>query len=273
MKYSKIKISEAINIANLKIDAFDTELLLSFVKKVNRSYLYSHQNELLTTDEKTYFFDLVQERELKKPLAYLTGKKGFWKNNFYVNPSVLVPRPESEIIVEKILEHDLEGKDLLELGIGSGIISISLGLENKNLSVIGTDSSIDALMVANANSKKLKAKNVIFLKHDWNNKWLFPKMDFIVSNPPYVNKEKLIGDEDGIWFEPENALFAEDEGMTDLKTIIFNSINFLKDNGKLFLEHAPDQAKKVIREAKKVGFKKIEQVNDYNGLTRVSILG
>ena len=208
MKYSKINISEAINIANLKIDAFDTELLLSFVKKVNRSYLYTHQNELLTTDEKTYFFDLVQERELKKPLAYLIGKKGFWKNNFYVNPSVLVPRPESEIIVEKILEHDLEGKDLLELGIGSGIISISLGLENKNLSIIGTDSSVDALMVANANSKKLKAKNVIFLKHDWNNKWLFPKMDFIVSNPPYVDKEKLIGDEDGIWFEPKNALLG-----------------------------------------------------------------
>ena len=88
---------------------------------------------------------------------------------------MLVPRPESEIIVEKILEYDLEGKDLLELGIGSGIISISLGLENKNLSVIGTDYSIDALMVANTNSKKLKAKNVIFLKHDWNNKWLFPK--------------------------------------------------------------------------------------------------
>ena len=79
--------------------------------------------------------------------------------------------------------------------------------------------------------------------------------------------------EDGIWFEPKNALFAEDEGMIDLKTIIFKSINFLKDNGMLFLEHAPDQAKKVIREAKKVGFKKIEQINDYNGLTRVSILG
>ena len=93
------------------------------------------------------------------------------------------------------------------------------------------------------------------------------------SNPPYVDKEKLIGDEDGIWFEPKNALFAEDEGMIDLKTIIFKSINFLKDNGKLFLEHAPDQAKKVITEAKKVGFNKIEQINDYNGLTRVSILG
>ena len=273
MKLSKIKISEAISKANLKIDAFDTELLLSFVKKVNRPYLYTHQNELLTLEEKVYFFDLVQERELKKPLAYLLGKKGFWKNDFYLDSSVLVPRPESEILVEKILEYDLKGKELLELGIGSGIISISLGLENKELSVIGTDSSIDALMVANINSKKLNAENVIFLNHDWNNKWLFPKMDFIVSNPPYVDKDKLIGNEDGIWFEPEKALFAEDEGMADLKTIIFKSINFLKENGKLFLEHAPDQAKKVAKEAKKVGFTKIDQFSDYNGLARVSILG
>ena len=104
MKLSKIKISEAISKANLKIDAFDTELLLSFVKKVNRSYLYTHQNELLTNEEKVFFFDLVQERELKKPLAYLLGKKGFWKNDFYLDSSVLVPRPESEILVEKILE-------------------------------------------------------------------------------------------------------------------------------------------------------------------------
>ncbi|MFL2779672.1 MAG: peptide chain release factor N(5)-glutamine methyltransferase [Gammaproteobacteria bacterium] len=272
MKHLKIKISEAIDFANLTIDAFDTELLMCFVKKVDRSYLYAHRNEFLTKEEKTYFFELVEMRKLKKPLAYLLGKKGFWKNDFYINSSVLVPRPETEILVEKILDYDLTGKELLELGVGSGVISISLGLENHKLSIIGTDSSIDALTVANINSKKLNSENVIFLNHDWNNKWLFPKMDFIVSNPPYVSKSELIGNEDGIWFEPEMALFSDDTGMTDIKTIIFKSINFLKNNGKLLLEHAPNQAKKIVKEAKKAGYTKIEQINDYNGLSRVSIL-
>ena len=97
-------------------------------------------------------------------------------------------------------------------------------------------------------------------------------MDFIVSNPPYISKSELTGNEDGIWFEPEMALFSDDAGMTDIKTIIFKSINFLKNNGKLLLEHAPYQAKKIVKEAKKAGYTKIEQINDYNGLSRVSIL-
>ena len=153
-------------------------------------------------------------------MAYLINQKGFWKNDFYVDSSVLIPRPETELLVEKILEHNLDGKDLLELGVGSGIISISLGLEKEKLNLLGTEKSLNALMIANKNLIRLQAKNIVFINHDWNSKWLFPKMDYIVSNPPYVDENELEGDEDGIWFEPKEALFSKDEGMKDLKTII-----------------------------------------------------
>ena len=186
---------------------------------------------------------------------------------------VLIPRPETELLVEKILEHNLDGKDLLELGVGSGIISISLGLEKEKLNLLGTEKSLNSLMIANKNSIRLQAKNIVFINHDWNNKWLFPKMDYIVSNPPYVDENELEGDEDGIWFEPKEALFSKDNGMKDLKTIISKSLNFLKNDGLLFLEHSPFQAKKIIKEAKKAGYSSCKQFKDYNGLLRISVLG
>ena len=175
MKLSKINILEALKIARSKIDSLDSELLLSFVKKVERSYLVTHEKEILTANEKKLFLKLVDERESKKPLAYLINQKGFWKNDFYVDSSVLIPRPETELLVEKILEHNLDGKDLLELGVGSGIIS--------------------------------------------------------------------------------------------------KSLNFLKNDGLLFLEHSPFQAKKIIKEAKKAGYSSCKQFKDYNGLLRISVLG
>ena len=125
MKLSKINILEALKIARSKIDSLDSELLLSFVKKVERSYLVTHEKEILTANEKI-ILKLVDERESKKPLAYLINQKGFWKNDFYVDSSVLIPRPETELLVEKILEHNLDGKDLLELGVGSGIFQFHL---------------------------------------------------------------------------------------------------------------------------------------------------
>ena len=273
MKLSKINILEALKIARSKIDSLDSELLLSFVKKVERSYLVTHEKEILTANEKKLFLKLVDERESKKPLAYLINQKGFWKNDFYVDSSVLIPRPETELLVEKILEHNLDGKDLLELGVGSGIISISLGLEKEKLNLLGTEKSLNALMIANKNSIRLQAKNIVFINHDWNNKWLFSKMDYIVSNPPYVDENELEGDEDGIWYEPKEALFSKDEGMKDLKTIISKSFNFLKNDGLLFLEHSPFQAKKIIKEAKKAGYSSCKQFKDYNGLLRISVLG
>ena len=273
MKLSKINILDALKIARSKIDSLDSELLLSFVKKVERSYLVTHEKEILTANEKKLFLKLVDERESKKPLAYLINQKGFWKNDFYVDSSVLIPRPETELLVEKILEHNLDGKDLLELGVGSGIISISLGLEKEKLNLLGTEKSLNALMIANKNSIRLQAKNIVFINHDWNNKWLFSKMDYIVSNPPYVDENELEGDEDGIWVEPKEALFSKDEGMKDLKTIISKSLNFLKNDGLLFLEHSPFQAKKIIKEAKKAGDSSCKQFKDYNGLLRISVLG
>ena len=272
MKQQTINIEDALSKASTNIDSLDARLLLEFVKGVDGSYLFTHRDEKINIKESKLFFDLVQERKKKKPLAYLVGKKGFWKNDFFVDKSVLVPRPETEMLVEKLLEQDLDNKDLLELGIGSGVISLSVAKENKKLNVLGTEMSLSALMIANKNAKSLDVDNVIFIHHDWNRKWLFPKMDFIVSNPPYVDRSSLDKDADGVWFEPSIALFSDEKGFKDLDTIISKSIRFLKPKGKLLLEHSYEQSKKIVTLAKKIGYKNLEQFKDNNNLMRVSIL-
>ena len=272
MKQQTINIEDALSKASTNIDSLDARLLLEFVKGVDGSYLFTHGDEKINIKESKLFFDLVQERKKKKPLAYLVGKKGFWKNDFFVDESVLVPRPETEMLVEKLLEQDLDNKDLLELGIGSGVISLSVAKENKKLNVLGTEKSLSALMIANKNAKSLDVDNVIFINHDWNRKWLFPKMDYIVSNPPYLDRSSLDKDADGVWFEPSIALFSDEKGFKDLDTIISKSIRFLKPKGKLLLEHSYEQSKKIVTLAKKIGYKNLEQLKDNNNLMRVSIL-
>ena len=206
-----------------------------------------------------------------KPLAYLIGKKGFWKNDFIVTSDVLVPRPETETLVDAILNENLQGKTLLELGTGSGVISISIAQENKDCFIYATDISIKSILVAKQNAAKFFCENIIFLNHDWNNEWLFPRVDYLISNPPYVDKEATTGREEGIWFEPERALFSKDRGLSDLKSILSKGKNFLTENGKVYLEHAPNQYEELNKFALKNGYLNFSNLNDLNGDKRVSV--
>ena len=152
---------------------------------------------------------MVEERLKGKPLAYLIGKKGFWKNSFIVTPDVLVPRPETETLVDAILNENLQGKTLLELGTGSGAISISIAQENKDCFIFATDISIKSILVAKQNAAKFCSENIIFLNHDWNNEWLFPQVDYLISNPPYVDKEATTGKEEGICMNQKKLYFQK----------------------------------------------------------------
>ncbi|MDC3027182.1 HemK family protein methyltransferase, partial [Gammaproteobacteria bacterium] len=179
--------------------------------------------------------------------------------------------PETETLVDAILNENLQGKTLLELGTGSGAISISIAQENKDCFIFATDISIKSILVAKQNAAKFCCENIIFFNHDWNNEWLFPQVDYLISNPPYVDKEATTGKEEGIWHEPEKALFSKDKGLYDLKLILSKGKNFLNENGKVYLEHAPDQYERLNKFAVENGYLNFSNLNDLNGDKRVSI--
>jgi len=254
-----------------KIDSLDAEIIFQEVLKIDKAIIYSDiKKEINKTDLDS--IDLMVEERLKgKPLAYLTGKKGFWKSDFIISPDVLVPRPETETLVEAVLNENLQGKTLLELGTGSGVISISIAQESRDCIIFATDISIKSILVAKQNAEKFCCENIIFLNHDWNTEWLFPQVDYLISNPPYVDKEKTTGKEEGIWYEPEKALFSNDKGLSDLQLILSKGKNYLNENGKVYLEHAPDQYEELNKFAMENGYLNFSNLNDLNGDKRVSI--
>jgi release factor glutamine methyltransferase len=254
-----------------KIDSPDAEIIFQHVLKIEKANIYSDVNKEINKKDLSSIDLMVEERLRGKPLAYLIGKKGFWKNSFIITPDVLVPRPETETLVDAILYENLQGKTLLELGTGSGAISISIAQENKDCLIFATDISIKSILVAKKNAEKFNCENVIFLNHDWNNEWLFPQVDYLISNPPYVYKEVTTGKEEGIWHEPEKALFSKDRGLSDLKLILSKAKNFLTENGKVYLEHAPDQYEELNKFAEENGYLNFSNINDLNGDKRVSI--
>ena len=147
----------------------------------------------------------------------------------------------------------------------------SIAQENKDCFIFATDISIKSILVAKQNAAKFYCENIIFLNHDWNNEWLFPQVDYLISNPPYVDKEATSGKEEGIWHEPEIALFSKDKGLSDLKLILSKGKNFLNENGKVYLEHAPDQYEELNKFAMENGYLNFSNLNDLNGDKRVSI--
>ena len=262
---------DLLNEAKDKIDRLDAELILGFVENKRREKIFSNLNSFLNDKKIDLFRKLVEKRKNGFPLAYITGKKDFWKSEFKVNSSVLIPRPETELIVEEVLKQNLTNKKILELGTGSGNISISIMKENPNVKIYATDKSIKALLVAKNNSKLNKTEKIIFINHDWNEDWLFPSLDIIISNPPYVDKNSLNKEADGVWHEPKEALFSKKSGLFDIQVILEKSFNILKTEGKIFIEHAPFQAEKISEFSKKIGYKGIIHKKDLNKDIRISI--
>ena len=203
------------------------------------------------------FNDLIDERAKKKPVAYLTGAKEFWKYQFYVTKDVLIPRPETEIIIEQALILTKNKKNLrfLDIGVGSGCIILSLLKEKTNFLGTGIDVSKESLRICKINSDKLGVSNRIKLfKSDIDN-FTFGKYDLIVSNPPYINSFNLkCLDDDVIGYEPIKALDGGVEGLSQIKKVIRKSSKLIKKNGILILEIGFGQKNKVVSLLKDNGF-------------------
>ncbi len=242
---------------NIQSAKLDSEILMSSVLKKNRKFIILNSSQNLKKKSISIFRDLVNKRSNGKPIAYLTGKKEFWKNEFNVNEDVLVPRPDTELIVEQVLEFSKNKSKLsiLDIGVGSGCILLSIILEKKNFQGVGIDINKKSIDMCKKNTLKLKLRDKVkFFKSDVDN-FNYGKYDLIVSNPPYINSLKLkYLESDIIKFEPRIALDGGLDGMSEIRKVIDKSSELIKKNGKLFLEIGFDQKYKVKKILKDKGF-------------------
>ena len=226
----------------------DSELLLSEVIKKDRKFILLNLDKELNKIDQKSFKDLIIKRSMGKPVAYLTGSKSFWKYDFKVNDRVLIPRPDTEIIIEQVLDiyKNKSKLNFLDVGIGSGCIALSILKEKKSFLATGIDLSQDCINICRYNANKLGVSNRIkLLKSDVDN-LIFRKYDLIVSNPPYIKKLDLNKlDKEVKNFGPKLALDGGLEGLSVIRKVIKKSSELIKINGKLVLEIGYDQKEPV----------------------------
>jgi len=258
-----MNIQTAINVANQKLKKnnifsykLDSEILMSNVINKNRDYIILNLTQNLSDLELIDFKKLINERSKGKPISYLVGKKEFWKYEFEITEGVLIPRPDTELIIEQVLKFSKNKSKLniLEVGTGSGCLILSILKEKKDFYGIGIDISKKCIDISRINSKNLKVdERVKFFKTDVDN-FNRGKYDLIISNPPYIKKLDLKYLEKDINFEPKIALDGGLEGISEIRKVINKSSELIKIGGKLILEIAFDQKKEVLRLLKNKGF-------------------
>ena len=247
--FEAIKKGDAIlRDSGIKSYKIDSEILMSRVIKKNRADIILNSKTELSQKDYNFYENLIIQRSKQKPIAHLTGKKEFWKYEFSVTKDVLIPRPDTEIIVEKTLKLTKNKNKLkvLEIGIGSGCILLSILKERKSFSGTGIDISKKTIEICKINCKNLGlSSRVKLLKTDIDN-FRYGKYDLIISNPPYIKKFDLKYLEKEVsFYEPKPALDGGLDGLSGLKKVILNSSKLIKKNGKLVLEIAFDQAESV----------------------------
>ena len=253
-------LTEGLNILKNKsiLSAkLDSEILMAKALGKKREYIILNNNKIIKEQNLKYFKKLVQERATRKPIAYLLNKKSFWNSEFYVNKNTLIPRPDTEIILEQVLKFTKNKNylNILDIGVGSGCILLSVLKERKNFYGTGIDISRNSLDICKMNAKKLLLdRRVKFFKSDVD-KFAIGKYDLIVSNPPYIKTSDLkYLESDVIKFEPKLALDGGLDGLSVIRKVIKKSSELLKKNGKFILEIGFDQKNKVIKLLNNKGF-------------------
>ena len=258
----------------------DAELLLACVLGVDRSFLFSRPEASLSDEQSRAFAVLVARRAAGEPVAYLVGSRGFWTLDLKVNPAVLIPRPETELLVELALDLGQSISDrraarpvtVADLGTGSGAIALALASERKHWQLYATDRSEQALQVARDNAGHLRLNHVRFAQGDWCE--ALPagvRFDMIISNPPYIAEgDPHLGQGD-LRFEPRSALVADERGLADLATLCRQSRSWLDDGGYLLLEHGHAQGQEVRALLVSQGFEGVRSERDLAGHERVTM--
>lgn len=262
----------------------DVEILLGFVLDHNRAWLKTWPEKTISEIQEQAFQGFIRRRQAGEPIAYIVGQQEFWSLTLAVNPATLVPRPETEHLVECALSKiptshsptshsptsQAAGDSFVvaDLGTGSGAIALAIASERSKATVWALDSCHEALLVAEANRKTYSLDNVECLQGHWLREWDKGELDMIVSNPPYIaSDDPHLND---LVFEPHSALVAEREGLSDIEEISEQAIQHLKSGGWLMFEHGFEQADAVQAILRENGFKNIDTLSDLAGLTRIT---
>jgi release factor glutamine methyltransferase len=250
----------------------DVEILLGHILNKDRSHLRAWPEKQLSEQQLSQFNALFKQRLQGIPIAYLTGTREFWSRDFITTPAVLIPRPETETLIELCLNliQNTPDTSLLDLGTGSGIIAITLAAELKSIQVTAVDNSIAALTVAQRNASLNNTNNIQFIQSHWFSQVPQKQFNFILSNPPYIDPADLHLQQGDLRFEPNSALISQKNGLQDIIDIAQHSKDFLKQNGYLILEHGYNQQHPVHNILKAQNYDNIYCLTDLSGQARVS---
>lgn len=271
-------IESAVSNATLQLQSssdsakLDAQVLLLDVLQKPRSYLFSWPEKKLTQQQQQLFESYCQRRLTGEPVAHITGTREFWSLPLQVNPTTLIPRPDTETLVEYALSLSLpEAAKVLDLGTGTGAIALALASEMPRWQITGVDRVADAVALANTNKQRLGFINVDFVQSDWFSQVTAQHFELIVSNPPYIEYDDIHLNQGDVRFEPFSALVADDDGMADIKYIITQARNFLTSNGYLLIEHGYQQSAKVRSFFAQMAYTNILTVKDLANNDRVTL--
>lgn len=262
---------------NVEENKLIAEIIISNILNIDRMMLFTKYREIVSDNDiekiREYLKKIAKD---KLPLQYLLNEQEFYGRKFYVNKGVLIPRQDTEILVEKAInivkDKKIETPKILDIGSGSGVIGITMALEIENSKVLGIDVSDVAIEISNKNREILKAKNIKIVKSNLFENVSFKEFDMIISNPPYISRDEIdVMSENTLTWEPEEALFAENEGLYFYNEICDKGYEYLQKEGYLLFEIGYKQGEKVKTIMEKKGYKEIEIIKDLQGLDRVVV--
>lgn len=277
MSVEKSSIAELLRLSAVLEGASDSprldlEVLLCHVLDKPRSYLFTWPEKILDQQSTRQFNDLLKRRADGEPIAYLTGEKEFWSLSLEVNATTLIPRPDTEALVETALNVINKPDALvLDLGTGTGAIALALASERPGWQIIAVDTVPEAVALAEKNRQRLGLNNVSVMRSNWFENITLQKFDLIVTNPPYIDADDHHLKEGDVRFEPGSALVSGDEGLADIKLIICGAKNYLNDGGCLLIEHGYQQAEAVRNLLSDEGYAQVSTWRDLGGNERLSL--
>lgn len=254
----------------------DIELILCHILQKNRTWLFTWPDKMLTAEQQQLFNDFLLRRKNGEPIAHIIGQREFWSLPLLVNKSTLIPRPDTELLVETALElfaddSSTQTRKCLDLGTGTGAIALAIASEKPHWQLLGVDKSAEAVALAESNRAQLGFRNVQMQQSDWFAHIPQQEFDVIVSNPPYIDPQDSHLEAGDVRFEPRSALVADNHGLADIELIIQQSGDYLAAEGWLLLEHGYDQGEAVRDLFVARGFIQVETRRDLGGNERISI--
>ncbi|WIO74607.1 peptide chain release factor N(5)-glutamine methyltransferase [Porticoccaceae bacterium LTM1] len=266
-------LRRAVELENISTTPrLDIEVLLCHVLEKPRSYLFAWPDEVLSEQQEALFSALLDRRKKGEPVAHLTGVREFWSLPLQVNSSTLIPRPDTELLVEAALQLPLpEQAHVVDLGTGTGAIALALASEKPHWKIVAADVQPDAVALAESNRAALGFKNVSVVQSNWFEGLADQTFDLIVSNPPYIDPLDPHLSQGDVRFEPRTALVAENNGLADIEIIASGAMQKLNAGGWLVVEHGYDQGEAVRKVFSGSGFTEVATRQDLSGNDRISL--